>query len=489
MKYRCLWAIAVCGSVGLTGGCVTSAPRPPRALAELVHRRESEAKEFTPRTVALYNVRRVLSPSLRAEERLASMRVVETLAVDLPEAYAALVSVLGDSGAPQELRADVLEFLARRRQPGLARHVAEALSQVTDAGMRQAILEWLESSPSPMVLAGLVKLWAAQDKPDELEEQRYRRIVQKITGEPWDEALLGRLNDPASFPRGSALEVLSHRLPPKVLRQRIAALPARTPAVQAMQRMIEGFGVLPGTRYELLAAVVALGDDPGRVPGAATLADAWKSKYGYGFNIRDLHLLEQLSTDPLRNAGMSRRQLVVEVSQAIARRRSGDAGSGLRGGQLVDFDAQTEILSMADLWNLFLLNETFSRNSTQLALRITAAEDRADRSTRWGGLVAYEHGRAAAKLYRPAVKRGDDQYVPSQRFLSDAMSSLCFFVGHFSAPVDPSPAGRATRELDLARRYNLYGVVLTTLDDNLINATYLNPRGVLVDLGNFAQRK
>ncbi len=483
MKDRCLWACAVCLPVVLAGGCVTPAPQPPVSLKELVNRPKAETAALRLRTIALHNVRRVLSTSLPGEQRIASMRVVETLAVEVPEAQAALAAVLADETAPQELRNDVLEFLAKRHHPGLARHVAEALPHAGDPGIRAAILQWLEENPSPTVLVEVVKLWAGHDKSDEADEQRYRRIVTVITGQPWEQALLERINDEAVFPRGSALAVLSRRVAPADLRKRVAALEARTPAVRAMQRMAEQFGTLPRNGQELLTLVVVLKKGPDRLSGAGALAWDWRRRHGYRFNIGDLHLLERMSADPLRDTKLSREQLVLEISRAIAGRRNGPKATGPE-----EFETQAAVLSMADLWNLFLLNESLSRRSTQLALRITASEDRVDRTTRFGGLVTYEHGMAAPTLYLPGARRGDDQYVPSRRFLSDAMSSLCFFVGHFRRG-DALRVGPNRSELALAGRHNLHGVILTALPGDVLNATYFTPRGTRVDLGDFTVSK
>jgi len=488
MEHRSLWVLAACLPAGLAGGCVTPSPHPPENLEQLVRHNPDGTRSLEPRTIALHNVQRVLSPSLSPEQRLASMRVVQTLAVDVPEAYDALVGILGDSTAPPALRKDVLAFLARRRQPGLGRYVVEALPQSTQPATRDAILTWLEENPSPPVLAELVKLWAGEAETTDMEEARYRRIVSKITAQPWDEALLGRLNEDESFPRGSALEVLSARLSPTVLRQRVAAMTARTPAVRAMQQMIRDFNVLPATRQELLAAVIAMSDGPVKLTEAAVLADQWRRRSGYRFNIRDLHLLGQLASDPLRDDKMSRRQLIREISREIARRCAGRDRPRERNGRLVDFDAQSTILSMADLWNLFLINEAFRHRSTRLALALAMQDDRADQTSRWGGLISYEHGRAAPKLYVPGSKRGDDRYVPSGRFLSDAMRSMCFFVGHFRQPVEPSAAGPEPAELTMAKRLNLCGVVLTSLAGDRINATYFTPRGVEVDMGEYNTR-
>lgn len=473
------------------GGCASPPGHPPRNLDELQRQQKLNPQDFTPRTIALYNVGRVLSAALPDRERVASLRVVEELDLPSSEACPALAQVLVDPSAPGEVRQAVLAFLAERRYPGLSDHVAAMLPEAKDAAARTAMLEWLEEHPAPGVLADVVKLWAAEARTDEADEARYRRIVEKISGRAWDQALAEALNTEDFFARGSALEVLARRLPEPLLRAKVGALTARTDAVRAMQTFRELFDYLPKTRRELVATVVAEAKGRRALVMAADLANRWRGRSGYRFNIRDLHLLTGLSGDSMKNTRMSRAQLSLEISRALFSRRVNPAPSRrgkvrLRRGRLVDFDAQVQSLSTADLWRLLLLNEMFSRPSVREAFRISGLRDRADTQTQWGGLVFYGHGLASAKLYPPEAKRGDDQYDPGKQMLWDSLDAVCFFIGHFSKPADdPASVGPTSRELDLAKAHNVCGAVVTGLPDGGLNVAYLNPDGVVVDLGDF----
>ena len=475
------WLLAV-------GGCASPTPRPPVTLRELVEYNSSASKDFTPRAVALYNTRRVVSKSLSEDQRLESLRVLEAVGVGMEEACPALVLVLADAQTPRRLRHAVLALLARRRQPGLARPLMSALPAVTDPALRLSMLGWLEENPSGLELADVVKLWAARPELPEAEEARYRRIVEKLTGKDWRQALLEGLNAREFYARGSAIELLSRRVPSAVLRRSISALKARTDAVRAMQLFVEAFGYVPANGRELLATVVAYADGDGRFIRAAGLANYWRSQYGYRFNIRDLHLLEHLAGDPVRNARMSRAQLVLEVARAIARRRAGLGGSRpakIRAGRVVDFQANSDGLSMADLWNLLLLDEMFRRPTIAQAFRLTAAAGRSGPAGAWGGLICWSHGQFEARAYRPG-QQGGKRYVPSERMLWDALRAACFFVGHLRGP--RGEVGPTADELALARRLNLYGVAVTGLGTDRLNVMYFTPAGTVVDLGEFPTR-
>ena len=481
MRYMAKLCVSIAAAAWLLAcGCQVHPGHPPQSLGELRRWQEGGGQEFTRRTIVLHNAKRVLLEELPADKRVESLRVVEKLGATEGQTFAALAGGLSQPSTPQSVRLAVLAYLAKQGYPGLAEHVVAALPHADDPKLRSSILAWLEENPSPNVLAEIVKLWAADASPNEQDELRYRRVVARISGRKWEDALLTALNGEDTFPRGSTIEVLAARLTEDRLRERIAALRPQTQAVRSMQHFLQTFGYLPRTRKELRATVVAHARGAGRLTAAAALANRWQQRYGYRFNVRDIHLLGHLASDPLRNL-LLRRQLKLELSQIIAaRRRNTPAGllgrtSKFRGGVLVDFDSQVEILSMVDLWNLALVNEMMSRLRYRMALKIVIRRDREDVQTQWGGLISYEQGKAEAKLYRPGEKTGDDAYVPSQRFHNDAIDCMCFFVAHFARGYRDA-AGPTKEELAFSKKQNLYGLAMTSLGGNRVNATYFNPQ-------------
>jgi hypothetical protein len=474
---------------GLAGGCALPPAHPPQTVAELDHHRRSGTQEFPNRTIVLHNVRRVLANDLPPEQRLESLKVVERVDAPEAEAYPALAGGLSDAQTPRPVRLAVLAFLARRDYPALADQVASALPQASDPRMRTALLEWLENHPSPVALADVVKLWAAEKTYSQESETRFRTIVERISGQAWDQALLDGLNASDFAARGSAVEILTLRFKADALQKRILATEAQSDTMRALQYLTDAFDYLPRTRRELLAAVTMYGGGAQRLRLASELAQKWRPE-GYQFNIRDCHLLGSLAGDPPRKP-IDRQGLCRDISAAVAARRGGpamgDAGwrqRVFRRGRLVDFDSQMESLSLADLWSLYLINEMLDRPRMREALRIMAERDRADTQTQWGGLVTCDQGQAEAKLYPPAARRGDDQYVPSELMLTDALDALCSLVGHFDQVVEnPSWIGPSKQELEFAKDWNISGLVLSSLVGGKIDAMYYNPEGVVVDLG------
>lgn len=463
----------------LLAGCAATNPHPPQTVAEMDHYNGSQ--EYTDRTTALHNVNRVMSRSLSPEQRIESLRVLDRLQASNIEIYPALAAVLAEPETPLTLRESVLAFLISRDYPGLGEHISAALPTASDDRLRGAILDWLIRHPSPTNLAQIAKMWALEKSRTGDTELRYRRVVEQMSGTSWDQALLNGLNTEEFFARGSALEVLAARIPVEQLRTRIMRLPARTDPVKAMQYFSERFGYLPTGGRELMAEVTAFRNGPERLTAAMVLAYEWQKPQfgGYRFNIRDTHLLMRLANDPLRKM-QPREKLVNDLAAAINSRHHTAPAAGQRN---MDFRGQLEGLSMADLWNLTLLNEMLSQSSFRAALQNAIAKDQPTRQGQLGGLISYSlSGRAEAKLYRPGERRGDELYTASSRMIQDSLDCLCYFVEHYQSD---NYIGPTQRELEFAHDYNLCGAILTTLSKGGLAAVYFTPAGTPVDLGEF----
>jgi hypothetical protein len=227
------------------------------------------------------------------------------------------------------------------------------------------------------------------------------------------------------------------------------------------------------------------------LPDASRLSLDWTKSYGYNFDIRDFHLLSRLARDPLRN-NLKRTQIVLEIGQAFKTRKHVKHTPAVTGGAdyKESFWLQVDKLTMADLWNLYLINEMLSRPLVQSSLRLMADGDLADAKSAWGGLVFYLNGQAEANLYPPDPDAGIDDrvYQPTKRLILDGRDSLCRFIGHFEQENNASRAGPTTEELADANVYDYYGLILTRVDRNTFCAHYYTPNGLVVSLGKFPLR-
>jgi hypothetical protein len=466
-------------------GGIPAAP-PPTSTVEYEKMRLNKRTQYPKRTVMLYNLQRVLDPDVSAEQRQSSLQLVEQLGEQDLAVRTELAKVLAAEGTPPELRKAVLKLLLKRDHPDLAMHVVRVLSELKpDDPMRRTVLEWLSRHPTPGVLAEVVALWARDGAVDKGYQKRYERVVERVSGQPWDVALLNGLNRDGFTARGSAVTVLSRRLGRKELARRVRELSPRTPAVLAMQEFLDEFDYLPASADELLTIVSLYRTESKAISDAARQYEIWRREHGYVFEARDFHLLASLATDPLR-PNLRRSHLILSIGRKLKKLKHVRAIAPGRGRvDQGNFWMLSHKLSMADLWNVYLLTEMLGRKRVQIALGIVADRDLKDTRTAHGGLVVYENGQAEAELYTASRKApaNDLTYVPSRAAVLAGRNAMCQFHCHFERINNALRAGPGPEELRDAKTNGYYGLIFTSLSDKAFCAHYYNPAGQVVSLG------
>jgi hypothetical protein len=490
MKCRTILAWVFVAAMALVAGCANQISTPPVTVDQYDQPQSSGRAAYPKKTILLYNLQRVLDTDLNTAGRINSLNLVARIGGDEPVVMEQLAGVLGNQASPPELHRAILEFLLRKNYPELAQYVIRVLPHLKDTGpLREVLLEWLTRHPTATVLSEVVKVWADQQPPNPADEKYFQQVVERVSGKPWDQALLEAVNTAGFLSRGSAVEVLARRIPAASLRPRIMEMTARTEAVVVLQSLLKQFDYLPSTGAELVAAASIYKTRQDVLPEVARLAGRWRDQYGYRFNIRDFHLLSRLSHDP-RKMEVTRAQLISEMAGVLAKRRHVRhwiTRSTLQEDLSIRFDKQVERLTMADLWNLYLLNDMLSRSAVQAPLRVMSEQDRADRRSAWGGQIFYNGGQAQARLYPPdaQVREDDFEYVPSSQSVAEGRNALCRFHAHFDKLANADRAGPSLEELAAARHGNYYSLVLTSLGETSFCAHYYNPRGTVISLGEF----
>jgi len=488
IRKRTRSAMAALALVVAAIGCEEGPAAPPVTLTQYenqVHKRDS----YPDVVVVQHNLRRILDRSLPIEQRRASLELVAKLKDRAPEAVPTLVSLLGDTETDPQLQRDLMRFLLRSDDPSMTPFVVTALQRPQLRGsMSDALLGWLARNAEGGALAELVKLWA-QEPVDGPHEASYREIVLRMERRPWDDALLAGLNARRFLARGSALEVLALRIRPSELKRRIMALPTGSDAVAGMQTFINGFDYMPISRASLVQTVVAYKAKPLPMRQASELAATWAAdrRRPYFFNIRDYSLLAALSSDR-EAARLTRSAVLLELARAQLKRRHPiyRAGGPQAARTNTRLAGQAEHLSMADLWNIKLVDAMLARPDIQEALAELARRDREDTATAMGGLLVYQRGRAEAQVYpADSEQRSDVAYVAGSRLRKASRDALGRFVAHFETLNNAERTGPTLEELADAKMANYYGLVLTSLDADTFCAHYYTPGGVVVSLGKF----
>ena len=439
-------------------------------------------QSYPPYTVLQYILHRAVDGDLPVRERVESLRLADHLGSEDPQVRAVIASIMSEPKTPIQLHRAALAYLMNRNYPDLAGHLMKAWPTLsTDKQLLNSALTWLTNHPDPRVLAEVVKLWARQRKVTGPDESRFRLLVEKMSKKPWHEALLDGLNASAFFARGSAVEVLARRLTEDEFHMRLSRITPNTRAMSALRMFSDRFAYLPKNRSELLSMVIVSQSKPYVLNDTELLSEKWRKDENYRFNIRDFHLLSNLARDGLRKQ-YAREQLIGKISRSLLSRKHALNGRIARAG---NFGLVSHKLSLADMWNVYLLSEMLARPRVQTQIGITAAGDRIDRQSQWGGLIVYKNGRAEAHLYRPGRKADDQDYISSKELARKSRFSLCRFVGHFEKLENVSRAGPTMAEMMDARNKNYNGLVLTTISGNLFAAHYYNPAGRIVSLGLF----
>ncbi len=494
MKNPLTWklGLAIVG-IAMVGCEARQISLPPVTVEQYDASLSDIAADYPPRTVVLHNLRRVLDPQLSDQERVASLNLVKRLDQADPTVRAQLAGILADEANGESLRLAVLEMLLGRDDPALSAYAVRILPGLkADSPVREKILAWLGRNPAPGVLGETVRLWAKEKSPTGMEEPRFRETVERISGKPWEQALLDAINTPNFTTSQEAVEILVARIPHQNLRVRVGAMEPKTDIVMALKVLIRLFGYFPTNRAAILCSMTVGKTPPVQLENASRLAASWRQNYGYLFNVRDFYLLNELARDPIRK-NFRRTQLILELARSFIKRPH-VARKILRASGPYDFSDQlskhVDSLSMADLWNLQIINEMLSRPQVQRHLKVMAEGDRADTASAWGGLIFYENSQAKATLYPANTSAGADDltYLATPLLMKDGGASLCRFFGHFEKVNNAGRAGPTTDELRRAAAENAYGLVLTRLDAESICAHYYNPKGLVISLGKFPLR-
>jgi hypothetical protein len=470
----------------LAAGCGMPKMSPPVTVAQYEKMQKESPGSYPEPTILMVNRQRFMDKDLTPAERIASMTLLDRLGANDPEVRQEFAAVLSDAATNEDVRKATLDLLLKKDDPALAGPLAQGLTRLKPGSpMYVQVSEWLAKHRSPAGISEIVRLWAAQN-PQGPADAAFMDTIQKISGAPWDQALLDGLNSAEVESHGAAIDILVRHMPAQELGKRIAKMEAKSDAVRAIQSFQSVFDYMPATEQEFLTVCQLYGGRAGTLGEAARMFNAWH-KDGYVFNIRDFHLLDRLAADPLRPT-MRKEQLVLELQHCLGSREHIRWKPADKAGANVDDSLAANLprLTVADLWNIYLLQEMFNRPRTQAALRVVAEQDRDDRTTAWGGLVFYRSGQAEAVLYKAAQgSESDQEYVPGSRMIVEGRDAMCHFCTRFEVVENSSRVGPTPDDLHDAAKNNWYGLIVTSVNKDTFCAHYYNPEGAVVSLGAY----
>lgn len=184
----------------------------------------------------------------------------------------------------------------------------------------------------------------------------------------------------------------------------------------------------------------------------------------------------------------TREELFSEATTRLAGRQIHERAVG------VDFTKQTTerldrqqgILSWGDLLSILVLDEAMKDRSLARAFFAQIDMDRADTTTEYGGMVsASASDTFLITMYppRPSNRLGDKKFVASDDLIAASDRAFAHYHFHVQRAQNREYAGPSEGDLDYAARLGRVCVVLTSLNESLLNVDIYYPGGYVVDIG------
>lgn len=153
-------------------------------------------------------------------------------------------------------------------------------------------------------------------------------------------------------------------------------------------------------------------------------------------------------------------------------------------------DAWEDRLTFGDAVALMAVSEAVREPRVIEAMFEQAREDMADTSTEYGGVLRLASTRTSRGMFaavsyppRPSIREGDMSFVASRELLDESATSLAHYHLHAQRTRNTQFAGPSEGDLNYAALYGRTCVVLTSIDDGVMNVDVYFPSGAVIDLG------
>ena len=477
---------------------------PERSKLNVVRDRAESASK---RTQAVEDIRAEQSAAARAGEG----------AITPKDVYKEIAWTVSE---PPRLRAAVVDALLNDRDPAVvteAKEMAKLLlpkeitREVVVAICRNAGTKgWTDFAPA------IVRAYS-RPLPGVAEEDRVERkaLTDLFPGQPVDDTVFSVFMTPPVVPptegidwtmryRADAWNVLARVDPDGKLRG--AMLDAARPGagsdslVEALRAAKADLRTVPISGEELtwLASL--------RSPRRKENAAWWQAATAAVTKAPANEVLRMRHIEPIRWAAANRPDALAmsraDLEQAVRARLKGrefhqrTVSEGTKNdGPLKSelFDRRASELSWGDLLTLLIIDESIRQPHIVKAHFAQASSDRADKSTEYGGLLAFtpvrsEPERAVVMLYMPrgAQRRGDTQFVASDDMIGASDLALAHYHFHVQTERNGEYAGPSRADLEYASRFGRACIVLTSIREGVMAVDYYQPGEVNIDLGGLA---
>jgi len=216
----------------------------------------------------------------------------------------------------------------------------------------------------------------------------------------------------------------------------------------------------------------------------ATLTDQQKR----GLELRHLGLIVQLHETDDEALRLSRDQLYDNVSRFLSTQKHYLKSANFDGhneNHPQRLHEWAEQLTWADLLVMDRITKLMRDRAVIDAWFIQADEDLADKSTEYGGLMAWNgDGRLMPDLYKPMIRRHDRKYYAPKSLTLNGYAAFAHYHFHAQSDNNDDYAGPGRGDLErIADTQRYTGLVLTFVGPDVMNVDYYRQDGVVVDMG------
>jgi hypothetical protein len=188
----------------------------------------------------------------------------------------------------------------------------------------------------------------------------------------------------------------------------------------------------------------------------------------------------RLSRDELRA------MLTSELSGRITHQRDRREDENFGVGPVDErFETWRDRLAWADGLAILVIDRALRAPESAAALFAQAALDREDRGTEYGGALSALEAAFKWSLYipRPGAREGDEKFIAPADMINQSARSLAHYHFHAQRPRNAEYAGPSRGDLEYGQRHGRTCLVLTSVDEGVMNVDVFTPSGVVIDLG------
>ena len=386
------------------------------------------------------------------------------------------------------IRQDVIQIISTDYRNQASEWLGRALLNSSESEIRSGIIEALIKLQDRKSVPYLIITLDRAEKNDYADALAMGEALETLTSEPLERILWKELNEGDRIKsRMAALDCLQRRMKPDSLCAQLKVLPGSDPFLQELQFWADRFAYIPSNQMRFfLCQLLHNSLTAEQINLLQRRVSQLAEREGYRFDIRDTYVLLSIDNRVLdKSCEELKSKIAPRLSRLDHTKRPASYG-GARDDYKETFIDQCNRLSYIDLLKIDLLLCSLDKAVISRQIKEFLKQDLTDIATEIGGLCfIIASDSIIFKKYQPGEVLGDNQYVESEHMLLEGALCLARWHCHIDSWLSKELAGPGSDDLRYAAWVNCPVVIFTCLGEDLFNADYLTPEGVVIDLGNY----